>query len=147
MRTNAQASNLIETVAIRNHLKRTFDANSLLQGIRPEPYSSNSYINHPESLTTAQLWAPIEQINLTNENPNERFQHVAIAKIKRAITKFYCRIYSVSRLQRDDPPISMDFTVAHRVVLDAGRISSERYREKNTNIDEEIIMLWLTAFV
>ncbi|CEP15408.1 hypothetical protein [Parasitella parasitica] len=130
VRTNAQASNLIESVAIRNHLKLTFDANEFLQGIRPRPYSNSSFRDHPQSLTDAQLWEPFESFRLANEGAQFCLQGVSIPKIKRALTKFYCRLYSVQRLQPDYPSISLTLTVAHRVLLKSSLIVSERYQDK-----------------
>ncbi|CEP17097.1 hypothetical protein [Parasitella parasitica] len=43
--THKQAGNLIETVAIRNFIKRTFDESDHLQGIRPRPYSASIFPN------------------------------------------------------------------------------------------------------
>ena len=105
VRTNVQASNLIETVAIGNRLKRTFNANDFLQGIRPNSYSEDSYINHQNNLTRAQLWEPIEEINLSASNLSDHFQNVPISKIKRAINKFYCRLFSVQQLDQNALPI------------------------------------------
>lgn len=105
VRTNVQASNLIETVAIGNRLKRKFNANDFLQVIRPNSYSEDSYINHPNNLTSAQLWEPIEEINLSASNLSDHFQNVPISKIKRAINKFYCRLFSVQQLDQNALPI------------------------------------------
>jgi hypothetical protein len=59
--TNVQASNLIETVAIGNRLKRKYNANDFLLVIRPNSYSEDSYINHPNNLTSAQLWSLLKK--------------------------------------------------------------------------------------
>lgn len=131
-RIDKQSSNLIEIVAIRNQLKRVFNSNDFLQGIRPEPYSSASYINHPQALTTSQLWDPYQsetslQPQAVSDNTNAEFHGVPVFRFRRALSKFYCRIFSLSRL---DIPLSLTFTAAHRALIGSTLIGSEIYREK-----------------
>ncbi|CEP09912.1 hypothetical protein, partial, partial [Parasitella parasitica] len=57
-KTHKQAANLIETVAIRNFIKGTFNANDHLQEIRPPPCSTASF--HEYTSTSNQLWERFE---------------------------------------------------------------------------------------
>ncbi|KAK4509116.1 uncharacterized protein ATC70_007466 [Mucor velutinosus] len=132
-RRGKQSSNLIEIVAIRNQLKRIFDSNEFLQGIRPQPYASTTYLNHPESLTSSQLWEPNqEETNLDHHfgfdgTDRAELHGVPIARFKRALSKYYCRIFSLQRL---NSPLSMTIKVAHRALIGSTVIGSEIYREK-----------------
>lgn len=124
-RTNVQASNLIETVAIRNLVKRKFTVQDQLQGIRPPPYLSASYRDHPDS--SNQLWEPFEHHNFENTDVDQLFEGVTIRKIKRALIKFYHRLTSDSTLTALD---NLEFIIAHRALVDTIEIPCERYRKK-----------------
>ncbi|CEP17059.1 hypothetical protein [Parasitella parasitica] len=75
-------------------------------------------------------WEPFESFRLADENPESFLHGVPAQKIKRAMTKFYCRLYSVQRLQPEYLSIGLSFTIAHRVLLKSSLIVSERYQEK-----------------
>lgn len=126
MRTNIQASNLIETVAIRNIVKRTFNVQDHLQGIQPPPYSANSYRDHPE--TSSQLWEPFEFQSFDNASLGDTFEGVTIRKIKKALTNFYRRLRSQPGLIL--PNGSLEFTVAHRALINTIEVPCERHRRK-----------------
>ncbi|KAI8635741.1 hypothetical protein BD408DRAFT_407680 [Parasitella parasitica] len=125
VQTHKQASNLIETVAIRNFVKRTFDTNSHLQGICPPPYSSASFLDHPNP--SNQLWEPFENHDFQNAALDETFENVTIRKIKKALAKFYRRLFSDDALAA---PGALVFVVALRAWVNTIEIPCERYRKK-----------------
>lgn len=125
VKTNVQASNLIETVAVRNLLKRTFDTHAFLQGIRPQPYGESSFWTLHS--TSNQLWEPFEYPHLLHAALTDTFEGVTVRKIKKSLTNYYRRLFSTLNLHRS---VDLDISVAHSAWINTIKIPSELHRRK-----------------
>ncbi|GAN02448.1 hypothetical protein MAM1_0022d01891 [Mucor ambiguus] len=125
--------------------ERVFDAKEFLLGIRPQPYASSSYVNHPQAAATSQLWDPLQETHagLDGTDNAAELYGVPIVRFRRALMKFYCRIFSLPRLNM---PLSMRLTIAHRALVGSTVIGSEIYTENMHEYrrSNHLVMFWST---
>lgn len=129
VKTQAQASNLIEKIAIRSLLSRSIDVVDAANIIRPPSYANNSFWdNTDDENCTAQLWIPfIDNIQLCDDN--ERFEGVQVGALRKALRNYYRREFSESSLIMEGDIV---FGLAGRAWLDKPMvISSVYYAKKN----------------
>lgn len=111
VKTQAQASNLIEKVAIRSFLYQSLDIVEEGNIIRPSTFDESSYLdNLDDENCTAQFWIPFQTVQLCNDT--EEFEGVQISKFRKALSKYYRRKFSNERISIVD---NIDFVLAGRV--------------------------------
>ncbi|KAI8638449.1 hypothetical protein BD408DRAFT_24452 [Parasitella parasitica] len=123
VKTQAQASNLIQKVAIRSFLNQTLDIADEGEIIRPSSYSDNSYLdNDDDENCTAQLWIPFKTVKL--ENDGEEFEGVKVSKFRKALSKYYRREFSEDNINIIG---DIEFVLAGRAWFDESTVISSIY--------------------
>jgi hypothetical protein len=124
VRTNVQASNLIEKMAIRSFMSHSIDVETTANILRPAPLSSSSYRdNDDDPSSDTQLWEPFLEIDF-NAAPMEAFEGVEMNKIKKAMNSYYRRQFS----DRGVSVQGFEVVVAGRAWVNSLVIGSQRYR-------------------
>jgi hypothetical protein len=126
VKTQAQASNLIEKVAIRSFVNRSVNVVDTANIISPPSYSDDTYWdNADDESCTAQLWIPFLTVQLFDYA--EEFEGVQVGILRKAMRNYYRREFSESGIVIDS---DINFGLAGRAWLDKPMVISSRYYAK-----------------
>ena len=126
VKTQAQASNLIEKVAIRSFVNRSVNVVDAANIISPPSYSDDTYWdNADDESCTAQLWIPFLTVQLCDDA--EEFEGVKFGILRKAMRNYYRREFSESGIVIDS---DINFGLAGRAWLDKPMVISSRYYAK-----------------
>lgn len=83
------ASNIIERLAIHNHVNRVLDIAEITHLIQPRQYNDDSYMDIPNDVDGPQLWEPF--IPISELNDEQLVEGIPGKKVVKALKRFYAR--------------------------------------------------------
>lgn len=130
------ASNIIERLAIYNHVNCVLNIEKLVSLITPRQYTDASYMDHPNDVNGLQLWEPF--LPIFELNDELLVEGVPGKRIKKAIKRFYTR----SKSQPISTTTANSIVLASRLWASSTVYSSCMYRrlKKETSRGNQYIM-------
>lgn len=131
------ASNIIERLAIHNHVNCVLNIEETIHLIRPRQYTDSSYMNLPDDIDGPQLWEPFFPIIELNDE--QLVEGVPGQKFIKAIKRYYSRSNYSNQLV---DLTTNSITLASRLWLSSTVYSSCMYRrlKKETSRGNQYVM-------